>query len=413
MSQASQSLLFTPTKLRDVSLRNRIVLSPMCTYSAEDGMASDWHTMHLGQFALGGAGVVFTEVTAVTEQGRITYGDLGIYSNEHVAPLARVAKALRSLGAVPAIQLGHSGRKGSSQRPWHGMEAITAADERARGERPWWTVAPVAEAMAEGWHVPQALSVEDIRTLVRAWRDAARRAVDAGFDIVEVHCAHGYLGHQFLSPLINKRNDAYGGDRSGRMRFPLEVAEAVRAEWPKDKPVFVRISSVDGVDGGWTIEDSVAFARELKLRGIDAVDCSSGGVVGSATARAVPRGLGFQVPFAEKIRREAGIATVAVGLILTGPQAEQILQNGQADLIAVAREALYDPYWPRHAARQLGADNGDYSTWPSQYGWWLDKREPHLRRIRGQQQPQSETLNPNARAHAVTGRGGNVPSDRD
>jgi 2,4-dienoyl-CoA reductase-like NADH-dependent reductase (Old Yellow Enzyme family) len=239
--------------------------------------------------------------------------------------------------------------------------------------------------MAEGWHVPQALSVGDIRDLVTAWRDAARRACDAGFDIVEVHCAHGYLGHQFLSPLINKRDDAYGGNRAGRMRFPLEVAEAVRAEWPKDKPVFVRISSVDGVEGGWSIEDSVALAKELKLRGIDAVDCSSGGVVGSATARAVPRGLGFQVPFAETIRKEAAIATVAVGLILTGKQAEQILQNGQADLIAVAREALYDPYWPRHAARELGADSGNYAIWPYQYGWWLDKREPHLRRIRSQQ----------------------------
>jgi len=380
-----QPLLFTPTTLREVALRNRIVISPMCTYSADGGLASDWHLVHLGQFALGGAGVVFTEVTAVTEQGRITYGDLGLWSSAQVAPLARITALLRAHGAVPAIQLGHSGRKGSSQRPWHGMEALTEADVRARGERPWQTAAPVAEAMAEGWHVPQAMSVGDIRGLVAAWRDAARRACDAGFDIVEVHCAHGYLGHQFLSPLINTRNDAYGGDRAGRMRFPLEAAEAVRAVWPQDKPVFVRISSVDGVDGGWTIEDSVALAKELKARGIDAVDCSSGGVVGSATARAVPRGLGFQVPFAETIRKEAGIATVAVGLILTGTQAEQILQNGQADLIAVAREALYDPYWPRHAARELGADDGNYAAWPHQYGWWLDKREPHLRRIRSQQ----------------------------
>ena len=382
MTQA-QSLLFTPTKLRDVTLRNRIVLSPMCTYSAGDGMASDWHAVHLGHFALGGAGVVFTEVTAVTEQGRITYGDLGVWSDAHIAPLKRVADVVRSHGAVPAIQIGHAGRKASSQRPWHGLEALTEADATARNERPWPTVAPVAEAMAEGWHVPQALSVDEIHALVTAWRDAARRASEAGFDIVEVHCAHGYLGHQFLSPLINKRNDAYGGDRAGRMRFPLEVAEAVRAAWPKGKPVFVRISSVDGMEGGWSLEDSVAFAKELKARGIDAVDCSSGGVVGSATARAVPRGFGFQVPFAETIRREAGIATVAVGLIVDGPQAEQILQDGKADLIAVAREALYDPYWPRHAARALGADNGSYANWPHQYGWWLDKREPHIRRLRG------------------------------
>ena len=384
MTSASQSLLFTPARLREVTLRNRIMLSPMCTYSADAGMASDWHLVHLGQFALGGFGVVCVEATAVTEQGRITYGDVGLWSNAHMAPLARIAGVLRAHGAVPAIQLAHSGRKGSSQRPWHGMEALTGADAQARNERAWTTVGPVAEAMAAGWHVPHALSVDEIRALVAAWRDAARRARDAGFDIVEVHCAHGYLNHQFLSPLINKRNDAYGGDRAGRMRFPLEVAEAVRGQWPQDKPVFVRISAVDGMEGGWDIEDSVAFAKELKTRGIDAVDCSSGGVIGSATTRAVPRSLGFQVPFAETIRNEAAIATIAVGLILSGKQAEQILQNGQADLIAVAREALYDPYWPRHAARELGADDGAYATWPHQYGWWLDKREPTLRRLRAQ-----------------------------
>ena len=379
---AAQSLLFAASKLRAVTLRNRTMLSPMCTYSADDGMASDWHLVHLGQFALGGFGVVCVEATAVTAQGRITYGDVGLWSNAHIAPLARIANVLRAHGAVPAIQLAHSGRKGASQRPWHGMDALTPADAQARNERPWATIGPVAEAMAAGWQVPHALSVDEIRTLVAAWGDAARRARDAGFDIVEVHCAHGYLNHQFLSPLINKRNDAYGGDRAGRMRFPLEVAEAVRGQWPQDKPVFVRISSVDGMDGGWEIEDSVAFAKELKSRGIDAIDCSSGGVVGSATTRAAPRTLGFQVPFAEKIRNEAGIATIAVGLILNGRQAEQILRNGQADLIAVAREALYDPYWPHHAARELGADAGAYAAWPQQYGWWLDKREPTLRRLR-------------------------------
>ncbi len=384
MTVASQSLLFSPAKFREVTSRNHIMLSPMCTYSANDGIASDWHVVHLGQFALGGFGTVFAEATAVTEQGRITYGDIGLWSNAHIPPLARIANALRALGTIPAIQLAHAGRKASSQRPWHGMGALTGADAQTRNERPWPTVASVAEAMDTGWHVPHALSVAEIRTLITAWRDATSRARDAGFDIVEVHCAHGYLNHQFLSPLINKRNDVYGGDRAGRMRFPLEVAEAVRAEWPRDKPVFVRISSVDGIEGGWALEDSVAFAKELKTRGIDAIDCSSGGVVGSATARAVPRSLGFQVPFAEKIRKEAEIATIAVGLILNGPQAEHILQNGQADLIAVARQALYDPYWPRHAARELGADSGAYAAWPQQYGWWLDKREATIRRLKAQ-----------------------------
>jgi 2,4-dienoyl-CoA reductase-like NADH-dependent reductase (Old Yellow Enzyme family) len=383
MTSPPPSLLFTPLTLRAVTPRNRTMLSPMCTYSAEDGLARDWHRIHLGQFALGGFGIVCVEATAVAEQGRITYGDVGLWSNAHIAPLARIAAVLRAHGAVPAIQLAHSGRKGSSQRPWHGMGALTEADARARNERPWPTVGPVAEPMDAGWHVPQAQSVDDIRNLVATWRAAAARARDAGFDLVEVHCAHGYLNHQFLSPLINKRKDAYGGDRAGRMRFPLEVVEAVRAEWPKEKPVFVRISAVDGMEGGWDLADSVAFARELKARGVDAVDCSSGGVVGSATTRAMPRGLGFQVPFAETIRREAKLATVAVGLILSGPQADQIVQNGQADLIAVAREALYDPYWPRHAARELGADAGAFAAWPHQYGWWLDKREPTLRRLKG------------------------------
>jgi 2,4-dienoyl-CoA reductase-like NADH-dependent reductase (Old Yellow Enzyme family) len=381
MTSTPQPLLFTPTRLRDVVLRNRAMLSPMCTYSATDGLASDWHLTHLGQFALGGFAIVCVEATAVAERGRITYGDVGLWSSAHIAPLARIAAHLRQHGAVPAIQLAHAGRKASSQRPWHGMGALTAADTAARNEPPWPTVAPTPEPMDAGWHVPHALDVADIRALIAAWRDAAARARDAGFDIVEVHCAHGYLNHQFLSPLINKRNDAYGGDRAGRMRFPLEVAEAVRAEWPKEKPVFCRISSVDGIAGGWELDDSVAFARELKTRGIDAVDFSSGGVVGSATARAVPRGLGFQVPFAARIRQEAGIATIAVGLILTGSQAEPILQNRQADLIAVAREALYDPYWPRHAARALGADGGGFAGWPHQYGWWLDKREGTLRRL--------------------------------
>ena len=359
------------------------MLSPMCTYSATDGLASDWHLTHLGQFALGGFGIVCVEATAVAEHGRITYGDVGLWSSAHMAPLARIAAHVRQHGAVPAIQLAHAGRKASSQRPWHGMGPLTAADAQARGEPPWPTVAPTPEPMDAGWHVPQALDVADIRALIAAWRAAAGRARDAGFDIVEVHCAHGYLNHQFLSPLVNKRNDAYGGDRAGRMRFPLEVAEAVRAEWPNDKPVFCRISAVDGIDGGWDLDDSVAFARELKARGIDAVDCSSGGVVGSAVARAAPRGLGFQVPFAARIRREAGIATIAVGLILTGPQAEQILQDRAADLVAIAREALYDPHWPHHAARALGADAGGYADWPHQYGWWLDKREGTLRRLRG------------------------------
>jgi 2,4-dienoyl-CoA reductase-like NADH-dependent reductase (Old Yellow Enzyme family) len=240
--------------------------------------------------------------------------------------------------------------------------------------------------MAAGWQVPHALSVDEIRTLVAAWRDAARRARDAGFDIVEVHCAHGYLNHQFLSPLINKRNDAYGGDRAGRMRFPLEIAETLRAVWPKDRPVFVRVSAVDGIEGGWALEDTVAYAQELKARGIDVIDCSSGGIAGSATAMRIPRRPGFQVPFAERVRREAGIKTMAVGLILEPRQAQDILEKGEADLIAIGRQALDDPNWPLHAEQALLHETADFAHWPVQAGWWLERREHGLRALRAESQ---------------------------
>ena len=383
MSSPSQTpLLFSPLKLRELTIKNRLCLSPMCTYGATDGMANDWHLVHLGQYALGGAGIVFVEATAVEERGRITYGDVGLWKDAQIAPLKRITTFLRQHGASPAIQLAHAGRKSSTARPWHGMGILTDADDKARGEKPWQTVSSTAEPMDTGWHTPHALSVDEIKELIGSWRSAARRAREADFDIVEIHCAHGYLLHQFLSPLINKRNDGYGGDMAGRMRLPLEIAEAVRAEWPKDKPVFVRISSIDGMDGGWTIEDSVTFAKELKARGIDVVDCSSGGVVGSATARAVPRFFGFQVPFAEQVRKDAGIMTMAVGLIVDADHAEAILQKGQADIIAVAREALYDPYWTEHAARALNPAGMSYAGWPKEYGWWLDKREPVIRKLR-------------------------------
>ena len=376
------SLLFRPLSLRGVSLRNRIVISPMCQYSAVDGLASDWHLVHLGRFALGGAGAVFVEATAVHPRGRITHGDLGLWSDAHTPPLRRIARFLAEHGAVPAIQLAHAGRKASMQRPWHGNGPIDDTD-RARGEDAWPVVAPSPLPLDEGWLVPHELSPTEMAELREAWRRAALRALEAGFEVVELHAAHGYLLHEFLSPLSNRRSDAYGGDRAGRMRFPLEVAETLRAVWPQDRPVFVRLSAVDGIEGGWTLEDSVAFARELKALGVDAVDCSSGGLAGSATAARVPRGLGFQVPFAERIRREAEIPTMAVGLIVEPRQAEDILQNGQADLVAIGREALFDPNWPVHAERALGAaGDGVFASWPVQHGWWLERRERALRALR-------------------------------
>lgn len=370
------SLLFSPITLRKVTLRNRTVVPPMCQYSAADGLANDWHLVHLGKLACGGFGMVFSEAVAVAREGRITHGDLGIWSDAHIAPLRRVTDFMRAQGCVPAIQLAHAGRKASMQRPWHGNGPLDDSD-RARGEDVWQVVAPSEIPVDEGWLKPHAMSLEDIATLRADWAAATHRALEAGFDVAEVHGAHGYLLHEFLSPLSNLRTDAYGGSFDNRVRLPLEIAASMREIWPADRPVFFRISSVDGVDGGWSIEDSVALARRLKDVGIDVVDCSSGGLLGSATAARVKRQPGFQVPYAARVRRDAGIATMAVGLILEGPQAEEILRNGEADLIAVGREALHDPNWPLHVQGALGIDN-DFADWPVQYGWWLDKRRRSL-----------------------------------
>jgi 2,4-dienoyl-CoA reductase-like NADH-dependent reductase (Old Yellow Enzyme family) len=378
----TQPMLFTPIKLRDLTLKNRIVVSPMCQYSAKDGFVTDWHFVHLGKFAQGGAGAVFVEASAVEPHGRITYGDVGIWSDAHAASLKRIASFIKSQGAAPAMQLAHAGRKASMQRPWHGNGPLNDSDQK-RGETPWPIVAPSAIPMDEGWLTPRALSTDDLAKLLAAWRLAVLRTLDAGFEILEIHSAHGYLLHEFLSPLTNKRNDVYGGDRAGRMRLPLEMAETVRSVWPQEKPLFMRISSVDGLDGGWSLDDSVAYARELAARGVDVIDCSSGGLIGSATAAKIPRGLGFQVPFAEKIRKEAGIKTMTVGLIVEPRQAEAVLESGQADLIAIGREALFDPNWPLHAHYALAGSADDvFADWPQQYGWWLTRREPGLRAAR-------------------------------
>lgn len=372
----TRPLLFTRIRLRAVELRNRLAISPMCQYSARDGLADDFHLVHLGKFAMGGAGLVFTEAIAVHEHGRITHGDLGLWHDGQIAPLKRITDFLRQFGAVPAIQLAHAGRKASMQRPWNGNGPLEERDFAA-GEIPWPIVAPSALPLAEGWLVPHELSIAELGALKEAWRAAALRALDAGFEIAEVHGAHGYLLHEFLSPLSNRRNDAYGGSLAGRMRFPLEVVETVRAAWPADKPLFFRISAVDGIDGGWTLDDSVILARALRERGVDVVDCSSGGLMGSATAARMPRNPGFQVPFAETIRRDASTATMAVGLILDALQAEQVLQSGAADLVAIGREALYNPNWSLHAEEALGAAR-QFHSWPRQYGWWLERRAREL-----------------------------------
>ena len=374
-------LLFETITLREVRARNRVVLSPMCQYSADEGKVNDWHFVHLGKFAQGGAGIVFTEAAAVEARGRITHGDIGIWDDAQVPGLARIAAFIRSQGAVPAIQLAHAGRKASMARPWYGNGPLTGADT-SRGDSAWDTVGATAAPVGEGWTAPMPAGSMDLVAIREAFVAAALRAEAAGFGIVELHAAHGYLLHTFLSPVSNDRKDAYGGSLENRMRFPLEVARAVRAAWPAGKPMFVRCSSIDDVDGGWSVEDTVALAKELAKAGVDVVDCSSGGISGSATAATktiLKRVPGFQLPFAERVRREAGMKTMAVGLILTARQAEEALQAGRADLIAIGREALFNPNWALHAAHELGAD-ADFAQWPEQYGWWLTRRESSLRR---------------------------------
>ena len=365
--------LFRPIKLRGIESRNRIVISPMCQYSAHEGHMDDWHVVHLGRFATGGAGIVFTEATAVQKSGRITHGCPGLWTDSQIPGHARITEFAKRNGAVPAIQLAHAGRKSGMQRPWFGNGPLNDAD-LARGDMPWTPVGPSALPVAEGWPMPHALSESDIAQLIADFVSAARRALAAGYLIAEVHGAHGYLLHSFLSPLSNKRNDKYGGDLAGRMRLALEVTAAVRAVWPDDLPLFFRTSAVDGTPEGWRLEDTVALATELKRMGVDVMDCSSSGIAGSATA-SVPkkRQPGFQVSYAERVRTDAQMVTMAVGLITHPQQAEDILAQGRADLIAIGREALVNPMWGLHAAQALGIDP-QFEMWPEQSGWWLASR---------------------------------------
>ncbi len=363
----SDLLLFQPLTLRGVTLRNRVVVSPMCQYSAIDGLPQDWHFAHLGRFAIGGAGAIFVEATGVLPEGRISHGDVGLWNDEQQAALARIAAFLKSQGATPGIQLAHAGRKASSHRPWQGRTAVTA-DNALPGEPPWVTQAPSAIPFEPSWPTPQALDEAGLERIKAAFVASAQRADAAGFDIVEVHAAHGYLLHQFLSPLSNHRTDAYGGDREGRMRFPLEVVGAVRDVWPEDKPLFVRISAIDWVEGGLTIEDSIAFATALKALEVDLVDVSTGGLVNPGPG-VIPSVPGYQVEFADAVRQGADIPTMAVGLIVDPYQAETILANEQADLVALARAHLDDPNWAQRAKAALEPETIGDATWPAPTGY--------------------------------------------
>lgn len=364
-------LLLSPITLRGVTAPNRVMISPMCQYaSAPDGKATDYHLVHLGKFAIGGAGIVMAEATAVTPDGRISPWDLGLWDDAHIEPLRRVSSFIRARGAVPAIQIAHAGRKGATRKGAQGGTPLTAEDA-AGGFPPWPTLSASAVA-AEGWpEPPRAMSRPDIAWNVAAWGAATRRAVEAGFDIVEIHGAHGYLIHQFLSPASNFRSDEYGGSLPNRMRFAIEVAQAARAAMPADRPLFFRISALDGTGGGWSLDDSVTLAAELKRVGVDVVDCSSGGMTSVTPTRVVPRVWGFQVPFSDAVRKRADIATVAVGLIVDHRQAEFVLRAGKADIVGIGREALSDPHWVLHAHRTL---RESYDAWPDEYRGWMQRR---------------------------------------
>ncbi len=350
----SGSRLFSPFALRDVEFRNRVFVSPMCQYSSRDGAPTDWHLVHLGSRAVGGAGLVLVEATAVAPEGRISPDDSGIWEERHVAPFRRIAEFVEAQGAVPGMQLAHAGRKASTDAPWRGGGPLGTD---ARG---WVPVAPSAVPFAPDHPVPRALEAGELDALVEAFAAAAIRARDAGFKVIELHAAHGYLLHEFLSPLSNRRDDEYGGSLENRARFPLRVVRAVRDAWPDGLPLFVRISATDWVEGGWDAEQSAAFSGWLAQAGVDLVDCSSGGLVPDAK---IPAGPGYQTVFAERIRREAGIATGTVGMITDPVQAEHVIRTGQADAVLMAREFLRDPYWPLRAARELGVD----VDWPRQY----------------------------------------------
>jgi 2,4-dienoyl-CoA reductase-like NADH-dependent reductase (Old Yellow Enzyme family) len=375
---ASIPLLFQPLTIRGVNLRNRIAVSPMAMYCADNGYPVPFHQVHYGKFAMGGAGLVYVEQAAVTRTGRITNGCLGLWEDGQAEALAPIAAFLRSQGAVPAIQINHSGRKGSAQRAWEGNGVLTP-ENLAKGDESWQPLGASDNPFSDDWPVPKPLDQAGLGEIRDAFVATALRALQAGFQIIELHMAHGYLLQSFLSPIANKRTDAYGGSRENRMRFPLEVARAVRAALPSDVPLFARISAVDWIDGGWELDDSVSLARELRLAGVDLVDCSSGGnLLKGATNSNLTRSPGYQAPFARRLRAEAGVMSQAVGLIRSPEFAEALLQEGAADIIAIGRQMLFDPFWAHHAAEALG-QTGAFEAWPKPYAWWLEKWSSGLR----------------------------------
>jgi 2,4-dienoyl-CoA reductase-like NADH-dependent reductase (Old Yellow Enzyme family) len=368
--------LFQPFTLKSVTARNRIVVSPMCQYQSLHGSPTDWHIVHMGRYAIGGAGIVFYEETAVEDRGRKTHKCAGLYRDDQIPEYRRIANFVKEFGGVPAIQLGHSGSRASERGPLFHREALSETN-RTEGGDAWQSISSSAVNAVEDKPPPRAMDQRDINDVVQAFADATRRALEAGFEILEIHGAHGYLIQQFLSPVINRRNDAYGGDIKGRMRFALEITEAVRAAWPEDKPLCFRVSAIDGKGGLWTLHDTIVLAKELKALGVDMLDCSSGGLTGSSTLRAVPRIPGYHVPYAKAVKEATGMLTMAPGLLTDPHQTEALLQEGDIDLIAMARELMYSSDWPAHAARALNVS--DYlALFPPEFTLRLKLREEQL-----------------------------------
>ncbi|OJJ11482.1 NADH:flavin oxidoreductase / NADH oxidase [Alphaproteobacteria bacterium AO1-B] len=375
------STMFSQFALRNVTFKNRIAVSPMSQYRAVDGHANHWHLVHLGRFAIGGAGLVYLEATAVEKDGRRTHGDLGLWDDAQVATLSPIAAFIEAEGSVPGIQLGHAGRKASERRPWHGETPVDTDDEVNRGEAPWPIEGPSAVPYADGWPTPAEMSQDAIYRVITSFGEAARRACDAGFKVIEVYAAHGFLVHQFLSPISNQRTDIWGGSFANRNRFAVEVAKSVRANWPDDLPLAFRLSGTDWLDGGIELEDTIETARLLRDAGVDMIDCSSGGIGGKNRPRRMKVEEGFQVPFAEAIKNSADISTMAVGFLWDAEKCERILATKQADMIALGREVLHDPNWPLKAAHALGLDD-QHALWPVEAGWWLQKRARLLSKLK-------------------------------
>ncbi len=377
-----ESKLFSPLKIRGVVLPNRLALSPLCMYSAKEGIANDWHFSHLSTFARAKVGLIFAEATAVQKVGRITPFCLGLWNDEQILPLQRITKFIKSMGSIPAFQLAHAGRKASAREPWRGGVPLNDEDKN-NGYAPWEIMGPSALPLAKGWPTPKPMDDNDITELKKSYVNAAKRAIKAGFEVLEIHAAHGYLLNSFLSPISNKRNDKYGGNIENRSRILVDIIKDIRNQISEKVPLFCRISAIDGLNDGWKIEDSISLSKILYKEGVDVIDCSSGGIAGRPRFAAddngkklesnLDRGLGFQVPFAEEIRQKTGIMTMAVGVIVNPSQAEDILKNNQADIIAIGRELMYNPFWCLHAAQELKADE-KYNLWPKQYKWGVERR---------------------------------------